>query len=218
MLPTNVLFRTFFIRAEQYGTAFAVDVGARQYLLTARHLLAKTGDSVALKLFFKKVWLDLSAKVIARGKGEVDLVVLELPQRVSSKDFIAQPAGVGEMTVGQDVYFVGYPYKMWVDYGDVAAGLPGPFLKKGALSSVHMGPPRVIYVDAINNEGFSGGPLYFFRNGNPNELRIAGIVSKFKVEPEPVIGQDGEPTGMTVQYNTGFLVAYDIREALDLIP
>lgn len=75
----------------------------------------------------------------------------------------------------------------------------------------------MLYVDAINNEGFSGGPLYFFRNGDLNDPRIAGVVSKFKIEREVVLDAEGQSTGMSVPYNTGFLVAYDIQQALNLI-
>lgn len=71
--------------------------------------------------------------------------------------------------------------------------------------------------DAINNEGFSGGPLFFYPLGKPTELRVAGVVSKFRVEHEAALDEHGNATTMTVPYNTGFLVAYGIKHALDLI-
>lgn len=124
---------------------------------------------------------------------------------------------MGEITLGHEVYFLGFPYKMWGDVGKFMGGLPCPFAKKGMLSSLSLGKPQVLYVDAINNEGFSGGPLFFYPMGRPNELRIAGVVSKFRVEEEPVLAADGSPTGMRVQYNTGFLVAYSINHVLEII-
>jgi hypothetical protein len=125
--------------------------------------------------------------------------------------------GFGEIAIGQDVYFLGFPYKLWTDYGALSAGLPGPFLKKGTLSAVSFEYPKTLHIDAINNEGFSGGPLYFFKDGNPRDVRVAGVVSKYRTEHEPVIDEQGNPTNLKVAYNTGFMVAYDIKHALDII-
>ena len=46
---------------------------------------------------------------------------------------------------------------------------------------------------------------------------IAGVVSKYKTELESVINATGQGTEMKVAYNTGFLVAYDIAHALQLV-
>jgi hypothetical protein len=118
--------------------------------------------------------------------------------------------------LGQDVFFIGFPYKMWVDYGPNVGGQAGAFLKKGTLSACMPGPPKALYVDAINNEGFSGAPLYYFRNGNIQDPYIAGVVSKYKIEHEYVLDESGEVTDMKVAYNTGFLIAYDIAHAIEL--
>ena len=217
MLPTNIAYRTFFIRPALYGTAFTLEVGGAEYLITAAHLLPESADrEIPIQIFYNKKWLSGSAVVVGRGRGELDIAVLSVATRLTAPGYPVT-ASMGQVFVGQDVFFVGYPYKMSVDYGELFAGLPGPFLKKGALSAMTLTEPKVLYVDALNNEGFSGGPLYFFRNNNTQEPYIAGVVSKYRVEPEPVLNADGAATGMTVQYNTGFLMAYDIKHALDLI-
>lgn len=216
MVPTNVLYRTFFIRAAQYGTAFVLEVDGEQYLITAKHLLDETSDQFELQILYDKKWLRGNAKVVGRGRGEIDIAVLQVASRLTAPGFDVTPS-IGHLMLGQDVYFLGFPFKMWADFGELMAGLPGPFVKKGTLSSITFGHPQVLFVDAINNEGFSGGPLYFFLNGNTNEPRIAGVVSKYRIEHEAVIDGDGNATKMTVPYNTGFLVAYDIKHALELI-
>jgi len=217
VLPTNIAYRTFFFRAAQYGTAFTLDVGDSEYLITAAHLLPESGDKIPIQIFFNNAWIQGSAVVVGRGRGEVDIAVLRLETRLTPAGFPVTPS-LGHLYVGQDVFFVGFPYKMSVDYGELFAGRPGPFLKKGALSAITFRSPKTLYVDALNNEGFSGGPLYFFRNNLVHEPPcIAGVVSKYRVEPEPVVAADGSSTGMNVHYNTGFLVAYDVQLALDLI-
>lgn len=216
MILTNVLYRTFFIKGVQYGTAFTIDVDGTEYLVTAKHLLDTTADKVELQIFHDKKWLHGIATVVGHGKGEIDISVLRIASRLTPPGFDVIPS-MGDIALGQDVFFLGFPFKMWGDVGSFMGGLPCPFAKKGALSFVNTEGTQILYVDAINNEGFSGGPLFFYPLGKPNELRIAGVVSKYRVEHEPVLDEQGDQTTMTVPYNTGFLVAYSIRHALELI-
>ncbi|UXV17252.1 serine protease [Pseudomonas fluorescens] len=216
MILTNILYRTFFIKAAQYGTAFTIEVEDAEYLVTARHLLNLNDSEPVIRIFRENKWLEVKAKLIGHGRGEIDISVLKLTNRLTDVEFVVTPS-MGEIELGQDVYFLGFPYKMWGDVGSFMSGLPLPFAKKGTLSSVSVTKPQMMYVDAINNEGFSGGPLFFYPIGNPNELRIAGVVSKFRVEYESVLDEEGELTLMTVPYNTGFLVAYGISHVLEII-
>lgn len=216
MITANVYNRVFFIRGAQYGTAFVVDVDARQYLVTARHLLADPAETKSLSYLHENSWKTLAVQPVGVGRGEVDIAVLAPSIRMSPQ--MPMDPTSNDIVLGQDVYFVGYPYKMWADLGTVLNGRAAPFIKKGTLSSAfHKGDPvRRMFVDAINNEGFSGGPLVFQPQGQ-REFRVAGIVSGFKTEFEPVIDEHGEETKMTVAYNTGFLLAYDIQYVVDLI-
>jgi hypothetical protein len=215
MLPTNILYRTFFIRAGQYGTAFTLDIDGQELLITAAHLLPDDRNLTEIQVMRDGKWFGLPCEVVGVGAGELDIAVLKLRQRLTDPQFTVA-AKFGDCYVGQDVFFVGFPYKMWLDYGPNVGGQAGAFLKKGALSGYLVGPPKTLYIDALNNEGFSGAPLYFFRNGNMHDPCIAGVVSKYRIEHESVLDGAGQATDLKVAYNTGFLVAYDIAHALDL--
>lgn len=215
MITGNVYNRVFFIRAEQYGTAFTLDVGGRQYLVTAKHLIGATPPS-ELEFFHGNAWKRLSVKLVGITRDKVDIAVFA-PNILLSPALELEPTSKG-IIIGQDVYFVGYPYKMWTDAGDALAGRPCPFVKKGTLSSAfNFGDGvRTLFVDAINNEGFSGGPVVF-SPPNLNQFSVAGVVSGFRTEYESVLDSEGSKTEMSVAYNSGFLIAYDISYALDLI-
>jgi hypothetical protein len=215
MLPTNVFYRTFFLRAGQYGTAFTLDIDGNEFLITAAHLLESNSRNQVIHILRHGRWNRIECELTAAGRGELDIAVLKLPTRMTDPVFTVELT-FGNCHVGQDMYFLGFPYKMSADYGPIADGQPGAFLKKGALSAVLPGPPRALYLDALNNEGFSGGPLYFFRNGDVEAPCIAGVVSKYRIEHESVVDASGQETEMRVAYNTGFLVAYDIAHALEL--
>jgi hypothetical protein len=216
MLPNNILYRTFFIRGSEYGTAFTIEVNGEEFLITASHLLSP-GGSQNIRVFHANKWHDFDCSLVGAGVGEIDIAVLKMPDPVRLADAnFSLVTKFGNCHVGQDLFFIGFPYKMYIDYGPAFPGQPCPFLKRGTLSAYDVGP-GLIYVDAHNNEGFSGAPLYFVPPQNLAVPQVIGVVSKFKIERETVMSADGEPTDMSVAYNTGFLVAYSIDHALKII-
>lgn len=97
------------------------------------------------------------------------------------------PAETNGATLGQDMFFLGYEYKMWTNAGPAFGGRPCPFVKKGALSSsfdVGDGIER-FYIDALGNEGFSGGPIVFQERAG-GDFKVCGIVSSYRTEREQV--------------------------------
>lgn len=216
MVVSNILLRTFFIKADQYGSAFTLDVDGQEYLVTAKHLLNTSLSQFPLRIFLNEKWQELPATVIGHGQGEIDISVLKLANRMTPPEFEVIPT-IADLVLGQDAYFLGFPYKMWGNVGLFLGGMPCAFAKKGTISFYGLDNPQIIYVDAINNEGFSGGPLIFYPHGRPTEVRIAGVVSKYRVEYETVIDSNGDGTCMTVPYNTGFLVAYGAKHILSII-
>lgn len=209
----NVYDRIFFIKGQCYGTAFTIDLDGKQYLISAHHVV---GETTSLKIYHDQKWKDVPVSIVGVRRDEVDIVVMAPSVRLSSE--IELGVAIGGFILGQDVYFAGFPYKMFANGGDVMMGRPLPFVKKGILSA-GMDPiddVKRLYVDAINNEGFSGGPLVFAVPGT-TQYSVIGVVSKFKVEYESVINDRDEDTGFRVAYNTGFLLAYSMKHVLDLI-
>ena len=213
MLTLNVYDRVFFVKSSAYGTAFSIDVDGRQYLVSAKHIVNPDGE---FKIYYDNKWKQLPVTLVGTGVGEIDVSVLAPKYRLSSN--IKLNPAIGDFILGQDAYFVGFPYKMWSEGGDIMQGRPLPFVKKGAISA-GMDPTdsiKRIYIDAINNEGFSGGPLVVAKP-NTIDYRVIGVVSKFRIEHEPVIDNEDKDTGLKVAYNTGFMIAYSMKHVLDII-
>lgn len=216
MVTTNILSRTLFIHAAEYGSAVVIAVDGIEYVVTAKHLLA-TPTNTFIKIRSNGTWIEYRTKEIGRAPGEIDIAVLQIGAQLVVNDLPAA-ADMGGLVLGQDVFFVGFPYKLEGPSGFVQDRRPLGYVKKGTVSALDSQDHPALVIDAINNEGFSGGPVVFAEIGKPaNELKIAAIVSKYRTEQEYVIGADGRETGETIQYNTGFLYAYNIRYALDLI-
>ena len=217
MVTAEVINRVFFIKISQYGSASVIDVDGKQYLVTAKHLLGDYSELKNIKYFYNGKWENLNVKIVGVERTSADIAVLaadillcppSLPLAVGSKG----------MVLSQDVYFLGYPYKLSTHGGEALKGRPCPFIKKGIWSSLFddgAGDFK-LYIDAINNEGFSGGPIVFKAPGT-NHFSLAGIVSKYRTERESVLCENGEETGWTVEYNTGLTIGTDISEAVKLI-
>jgi Trypsin-like peptidase domain len=215
MITFNVLDRVFFIRGSEYGTAFTLDRHGRQYLVTARHLVGTDPGRSTIEFFHDAKWKSLPVQVVGFGVGEVDVAVLTPGVRLS-EDIPLEPS-MGGFALAQDMLFAGYPFKLWADGGPLTYGRPLPFIKKGTLSAYEtLTDVKRLWVDAINNEGFSGGPLVFLATES-NVFKVTGVVSKYRVEEEHIVNEKNEPTGLRVQYNTGLLLAYGIKHVLDLI-
>jgi len=213
---TNAYWRTFFIKAADYGTAFTIDVDDEEYLITARHLVDTSLKQFDIQIFINEVWRNIPVVVVGHCKGNVDISVLRPLERLTPNGLPLASSAAG-IVFGQDMYFLGFPFKMWGDVGEFLHGRPCPFVKKGTLSFASPEGDQEFFIDAINNEGFSGGPLVFFPPANPTQMQVAAVVSKFKIEYEPVLDDQFQPTSSRIAYNTGFLVAYGIKNAVDLI-
>jgi len=126
-------------------------------------------------------------------------------------------AALASVYLSQDVYFLGYPFGLSIEGGKANNGFPIPFAKKGIIAAFteDEGGVPILIVDAINNHGFSGGPVLVMDH-SAHLLKVVGVVSSYKVEEDNVMNGTSE-TKMSVRSNTGLLVAYFIKAALDVI-
>jgi hypothetical protein len=219
MIVINLYQRTFCFKGNGYGSAFVIDYEGKEYIVTARHLLLAVEDGkTKIGLFMHERWEEFAADAIGIGRGEVDVAVLHIDRRLIAPEFTVDVSMEGLMQ-GQDVYFLGSPYAMMGPSRFLDNGQPFAFVKKGTLSLLEDRNSRAMVIDALNNQGFSGGPVVFlpYNNPDPTKAKIVGVVSHFKTESEPILDDKGEKTGHTTEYNTGFMYAFGIGKALDMI-
>lgn len=224
MITTNVIYRIFHIRfGSASGTAFAIDRNDRQYLITARHVVQGITSGSHIDIFHERQWKTIEVTVVGVGSGQIDVTVLACPVRLAPPyPLRASSAGI---LYGQSVFFLGYPFG-WDGGGErINRDFPIPFVKAGVMSSMSPDEPKRIYIDAHGNKGFSGGPVVFTPSGgSDNELIVAGVVAE---SPTPLLTpivdalgnavlDNGEPRAYFAE-NQGFVVAYSIRHANDMI-
>jgi len=212
-VTANVLQRVFSLRTtEGTGTCFTIEVDDRQYLITAKHMLNAADPSTTVEILRNKEWLKLHFRRIEVKPDAVDIAVLALDQQISP----LLPIQIGEETafLSQEVFFVGFPYGITVDGTPLNAGFPIPLVKHGIIASLDMNPGEPFIVDAINNLGFSGGPVTL--GDSTTNSRIIGVVSGYRFLQTPVF-QNNVQTDFSVRENLGLLVAFKIDYAVEAI-
>ena len=224
MITTNAIQRTFHIkRGDASGTAFAIDRASRQYLVTARHVVDGITSGETTAVFHENQWKNVTVDVVGIGKGDVDVTVLSCPTQLAPTHPLE--ASFAGLTYGQTVYFLGFPFGWDGGAENMNRDFPIPFVKTGIISALIFGNPTHFFIDGHGNKGFSGGPVVFVPNGQPQtELRVAGIVANYPTplrEPivdkrgNPIVDDHNEPAAFFSE-NPGFVVAMAISHATDL--
>ena len=216
MVTTNILQRTFRIRhGDDEGTCFTIDIQGRQYLVTAYHVVENIKQQDVVRIFHNNTWKNLGVEVAwMPSSGKEDIAILS-PEMQLSPTHPLDPS-VGGLAVSQDVYFCGYPYGLKTDLPcDMNRGFPLPLVKKGIVSGLDL-ENRMIFIDGINNPGFSGGPVVFHPSPNSTDLKVAGVISGYRVDYDPVFF-NGKDVGLRHGYNTGLVIAYDLKNGIEYI-
>lgn len=226
-VPTsNVLYRVLRIRATgSTGSAFTIEVDGKQYLITARHLLKDFGSEGEVELWLEGRWSKVKVRAIYPAKEVVDVAALDLGKPVTIT-FPLEPSS-GGLTLGQQVYFLGYPYGLGTTSS--APAPPGfgelPFLKSGIVSALDDRDPgaSILYLDGQNNPGFSGGPIVFWHPPS-HGFRVAGVVRGYRNEALPVLKRKSldDPDArayddLYTRSNSGIVIGYDIRHIVEAI-
>ena len=226
MITSNVIQHTFHIKRDKStGTAFTIDRGSKQYLITARHVVEGIESGSAIEIFHENQWKEVVVNVVGIGVGEMDVAVLSCSIQLSPSHDLE--ADMGGLTYGQQVYFLGFPFRWDSGHEELNRGLPIPFVKSGILSAMPPPDPVVkFYLDAHVNEGFSGGPVVFVPNGrltgSNTAFKVAGVVVNYPTPRiRPIVDLQGAPIGnrddIGILENPGFVVVIGIRHATELI-
>lgn len=217
-VPTSdIIQRVFAISADgnSCGSALAYPIGSFIYFITAAHVLdgMEHGIKSNLYIFKDNIWTRTEATpyYVAEHKyidGDIDLAIVKTPLPAGETS-IKATLSVDKVILGQDVYFLGFPY-----FGngihhppnnELNKGFPIPFIKKATLSAIQN---PMIYLDCHNNPGFSGGPVVFWDH-QQKKHKILGVVSAY-------LTQKGEikkiETSVKEFYeeNSGIGIAYNI--------
>lgn len=222
-VPTEILQRTFLIKndaASKYGTGFLLDHKGTAYLVTARHMVEKLPvNKAVLGVWKDNTWKSLQTiKTLFPKSDQVDIAVLKLDEKLPTPYSIQPMGDTGGVTMGQQLWFLGYPFQIGTTFSPGAQWNGGaPFIKRGTMSALDGSNPDALiyYIDGFNNPGFSGGPIVYW-SFSKHTYEIAGVVKGYKPEAAQVM-VNGQPVDTQVMVNSGILIAYHIKYAIAAI-
>jgi S1-C subfamily serine protease len=222
-VPSNVLLRVFQIRVGgDSGTTFTIEHLGKQYLVTARHVIATLcpnnvcPNQIEVEISKDQEWRKLKVKPLLPAKERVDIAVLVPDVDVSVRSEL--PPDSADMYFGQDVYFLGFPQTYDGRILSTSFGtLRVPFMKKGILSAEDTSDPEafLFYIDGFNNPGFSGGPVVCM-NPKTRQWHVFAVVRGY-LPTKALSDVNHHFVENDVLVNSGILIAYDIRHAIKAI-
>lgn len=229
MITCNPFFRVFGLgigRDELLGTSFTVDLDDRQYLVTARHVIDNlTFDKEGrgeVRLKFANGWKRLEATLVGKGGLDLDVAVLALTKVITDPCYTMEPNSVG-VAMGQDCYFLGFPFGISFHVPTLQQN-PHAFIKKATVSMIEQVPsgmPCRVFLDGINNPGFSGGPIVFSPHNVPSgqpDYKVLGVISGYRCAPALLhAGDAAVPGDLHIRENTGIVVGYHVGHVRDFI-
>ena len=205
------LQRTFRIRLEDsVGTCFTVDVDGRGYVVTARHMADGIESRHAIELWHGGVWKRLPVELVGHGADGADITVLAPQQRFGGGYPIKLDGG---FVLGEEVFFLGYPFGEGTEVGSVNLDFPLPWIKRGIVSAFDT-ESGIVYLDGHNNPGFSGGPVV---GESGSEPRILGVISGYRRDRRKVVDASGHEAPYTYDQNTGIVLAYNVNRVEQIV-
>jgi hypothetical protein len=206
------------------GSAFTIEVDGRQYLVTAKHVIAGfdvgAKDSDPVCFFFKENWHTLEINRVWYPSDGSDVAVMSLRHIMGQTNEHGPDAN---FLRHQDCYIVGFPYAQRSSPAILERenGFPYPFARKGIIAGVMKESDKqhpTLYVDTYANPGFSGGPIVFERLDRPRgyHYRICGVLQGYMQTEEPVIGYEKKAVStLSIFGNAHLSVGSSIQYAID---
>jgi hypothetical protein len=196
-VTANVFERVLNVRVnagtpkEKAATAFTIDVDGREYLITAKHVVSDLKERDKIEIFINGGWSPLNVQIFPCD-DPIDIAVLIPPHQMTVNFELS--ADATSVFVGQQAYFLGFPYGIQIPSYGATGPYPLAMVKGGIISAVlHIGGPSsntaMILLDGYNNPGFSGGPIVYKDLDQPGlaPLKLAGVISGFEPEVVPVM-------------------------------
>ena len=214
----NILSRVFWLsyQGRPRGTAFAIDVDGRQYVVTAGHVArdCKYRPEILFRQNEKLVPFGNQLRFIGEN-ADSDVAVFAAGQILVPKDLDVS-LGDADLYYGSIGYALGFPSALTSqEIGFLPEGRPLP-VPALAVAYFNFEGETTCVAGYVTN-GFSGGPIIFPKLGaSRTEWTIVGICIAFPTVPRP-IDMKGAPLEFEVREPTGLIRMAKISVAIEII-
>ena len=135
-IPTADLFKRIYqLKFDTItGTTFLLDHEEKNYLITARHILkgAKDKQILQLEIYQDSTWKSAIGQVFLHNNSTVDVAVIK-PLEIS---YVDSPIKISSdnAVLGDEGYFLGFPFGFRTSASGMNDGFPFPLIKKAVFS------------------------------------------------------------------------------------
>ena len=191
MVPNKIIQRTFHIaHGDSIGTGFTIDVDGRQYLATARHVISDLESNSEIGVLRNGEWQQSAIGAVWHSPTGADVSLISLQHQLSPPYPIKHVGPENNFYLSQQIFFLGFPYGMHMEAGQVNDGFPVPFVKTGIVANFSM---------------LSGGSQIMCRRKKPDGVKVIcnqsvhlmiynGLVSEINTQTSAVGGAPPEWT------------------------
>ncbi len=224
LLTGEIISNVYFLKYDaKKASGFLIKYNGRSYLVTAKHFVDSlnsvpnsNGSKLKIEVFQDSKWNIFPGTVFFDENNDIDIACIR--QNYIYLDTMTFGITMEGLSYGEEGYFFGFPFGQGIPFND---GLKNsallPFVKKALLSafSFDKGIDK-LFLDAMNNPGFSGGPIVF-KNRNkkaPQKWNIVGVVSSYQNQNIEI---KTKCDTLKIPLNSGILIGYGINHAMEII-
>lgn len=214
IVPMHIISRTNHIEYHgSTGTSFVFDYKDKQYFITAKHVVFSLNDNDTIGIFYQNKWNKFKVKLVGHSINS-DISVFSVPEYLDKSENLI--ASSSDLFYSQEIFFLGFPYGLSNIIPNINSECPTPFVKKGILSNFLIEKDfKILFLDGINNPGFSGGPIVYL-DKRTNNFNLCGIISGYRPEVKNIT-QNNLEINLQYSVNTGIIIGYGIEEVIKLI-
>lgn len=213
----DVMRNTFMMVTDSgQATCFLAAQNSNQLLITAKHVFKKADyklHQVHIKVNIQNKWKEFSAKIYWPPDTLVDIAVMKIEESIELVTPL-EIAGPSDCSVGKDCAFFGFPYGVFYSK---AAAEKVPFAKRAMISALYK---EIVFLDGINNPGFSGGPVVLWSD-NAQRPKLFGVISGYYPQTNKLkLTTSKHERSVDYQENSGIIYCYplfDIENIFDVI-
>jgi hypothetical protein len=216
MITANILQRVFrILHNNKTGSAYTVEKGEQQYLISASHVFEGALEVNSLKIFHNGVWKFIEVEVV-HNCLHADTIVFRTAFDLSPR--LPVQYGTKGVIYGTWGYFFGFPLSVAAPGCLVNRNFPLPLIKAGLISGMNSEIPsiNITYLDGHANKGFSGGPAAWIDPSGTKDPQIIGTVTGFVTEYP--VHLDTKSDVRDYGTNAGIVEAHWINNLFDRLP
>lgn len=203
--------------AKGVATASVVTNSNKSILVSAQHLFSDAQPNEIMYIRHSCDWKPVAIDCVKFADDGSDICAVRINTYIG-EGLELRFLGA-HCLLGQEARFCGFPLDNEISIGSLNNDWPICLVKGAVLSGFRTeGTANYFLYDALNNLGFSGGPVFSLCNES-KEVRMAAVVSGYLYDADlPIRKKNGETeTDYYVRPNSGLMKASPAGKAISLV-